>query len=115
MNLPSYIPNELQRDFHTDQHRFRVLACGRRWGKTLCGMVEAYRMLDKAAKKHQRKARVWVVDPTFNLVQEDWRAAEEWFGPHILRKRLTDMALEFSQGDIEFKSADAGDERLRGA
>ena len=111
-----YTPNVLQREFHFDAHRFRVLDCGRRWGKSLCGMVEAYRMLVQSQGAKSGHGRVWVVAPTFDLVQENWRLGEEWLRNLIGRKRLTDMAFDFpGLGEIELKSADAGDERLRGA
>ena len=85
-----YTPNVLQREFHFDAHRFRVLDCGRRLGKSLCGMVEAYRMLVQSQGAKTGHGRVWVVAPTFDLVQENWRLGEDWLGNLIGRKRLTD-------------------------
>ena len=35
-----YEPHEGQRDFHDSKARFRILACGRRWGKTISGANE---------------------------------------------------------------------------
>ena len=71
--------------------------------------------------------RVWVSAPTFPLVEEDWRVAVQEFGPVIVDRNVAKMRLlvGLSQsklphtqgrvGEIEFKSAERGDEGLRGA
>jgi len=109
-------PYAAQREIEFDPHRFRVLACGRRWGKTVCAMREAFQMLLRAYEKDGQKHRGWVVSPTFPLVREDWLAAEILLKDAITHKGTTDMRMDFGPfGFIEFKSAERDDEGLRGA
>lgn len=105
-----------QAEIENDPHRFRVLACGRRWGKTVCAMREAFQMLLRLHSKEGGRHRGWVVAPTFPLVREDWLVAEVLLKDAIIDKKLTEMKLDFGAlGFIEFKSAEREDEGLRGA
>lgn len=109
-------PYPAQGEIEFDTHRFRVLACGRRWGKTNMAMREAHAMLVRAFNKDFKKHRGWVVSPTFPLVREDWLVAEDLLKDSITHKSTTDMRMDFGAlGFIEFKSADRDDEGLRGA
>ena len=109
-------PHNLQEEIENDSHRFRVVACGRRWGKTLMAMREAFNMLVKGFDVTRRRQRCWVVSPTFPLVKEDWLIAEELLKDAITSKHQTDMKMVFEPfGFIEFKSAERDDEGLRGA
>ena len=108
--------HEKQQEISNDLHRFRLLACGRRWGKSYLSMREALKMLYYGFKKTRRKQRCWVVAPTFPLVREDWMIAESLLKDYITEKRQTDMRMDFGiLGFIEFKSAEREDEGLRGA
>ncbi len=65
-----------QRAIARHRARFKVVACGRRWGKTTLGLVIA----TQAALEGRR---VWWVAPTYGLAFHPWRAikaalAEEW-------------------------------------
>jgi hypothetical protein len=108
-------PHPLQREIENDQHRFRVVACGRRWGKTLMAMREAFQMMLKRYVQTGRKQRGWVVAPTFSLVGEDWLEAEKLLTDAIVDKNATKMKMVFDVGTLEFKSAEREDEGLRGA
>ena len=52
--------NKLQRRIARSKARFKVVACGRRWGKTTLG-------LSLAMEAAQRGERVWWVAPTYGL------------------------------------------------
>lgn len=87
--------------------RFKVVACGRRWGKTTLGLALAVR--------HARRGcRVWWVAPTYGLAFQPWRTlkaalSEEW--EHKLEaERNIDLP---GGGSITVKSADDPDS-LRG-
>ncbi len=109
-------PYPAQQGIEQDPHRFRVLACGRRWGKSNMAMREAFQMLLRAYEKDSKAHRGWVVSPTFPLVREDWLIAEDLLKDAITRKGTTDMRMDFGPfGFIEFKSAERDDEGLRGA
>ena len=99
-----------------DRHRFRVVACGRRWGKTYMAMVGLYCMLLERYQVAQKKQRGWIVAPTFPLVKEDWLTAEIILKDFIVSKKETAMRMDFDKiGFIEFKSADRGADGLIGA
>ena len=51
----------------TDPARFKVLACGRRWGKTLLTSLMALAVL------MQMNRRVWIVAPDYNLCEKVFR------------------------------------------
>lgn len=109
-------PYNLQKEIEEDTHRFRVVSCGRRWGKSLMAMREAFNMLVHRYIKTGRKQRGWVIAPTFPLVREDWLIAEELLKDAITRKQQTAMRMDFGPiGFLEFKSAEREDEGLRGA
>lgn len=109
-------PYPLQEEIMNDTHRFRVLSCGRRWGKTLLAMEEAFNMLVKKYLQTGIRQRGWVVAPTFPLVREDWLQAEYLLKDAIISKHQTDMRMDFGKiGFLEFKSAEREDEGLRGA
>ncbi len=106
----------LQKEISEDLHRFRVVACGRRWGKTVLGLYETFKMLFRKFNTTRKKQRGWVIAPTFPLVREDWLVAEEILADAITNKKQTEMKMEFGViGYIEFKSAEREDEGLRGA
>lgn len=108
-------PHPLQKEIEEDTSRFRVLACGRRWGKTLMAMREAFQIMLRRYNATGLKQRIWVVAPTFPLVKEDWLVAEEVLRDAIITKHQTEMKMTFDIGTIEFKSAEREDEGLRGA
>ena len=109
-------PYPLQEEIESDPTRFRVVDCGRRWGKSLMAMREAFNMAVRGYLKTGRKQRGWIVSPTFPLVREDWIIAENMLKDAITKKLETQMKMEFGAiGFIEFKSAEREDEGLRGA
>lgn len=108
--------HKLQKEISEDSSRFRVVSCGRRWGKTVMAMYEIFKMMADVVTKHKRTARAWVVAPTFPLVKEDWLVAEQLFKDFIKRKKQTEMRMDLRWlGILEFKSAEREDEGLRGA
>ncbi len=110
---------EAQREISTHPARFRVIDCGRRWGKSTFGIKELVFILVDKLYKTKQNVRGWVVAPTFPLVREDWRIAETVLHPLKPTKHLTEMRMECfiakKRLEIEFKSAERDDEGLRGA
>jgi hypothetical protein len=116
MEKTPFKPHQLQENIESDTHRFRVVACGRRWGKTLMAMHEIFCMIFDGFRKTGKPQRGWVVSPTFPLVREDWMVAEVLLKDAITNKKQTEMKMEFNPyGFIEFKSAEREDDGLRGA
>lgn len=87
--------------------RFRVVACGRRWGKTTLGLVMA---AQAAAKGH----RVWWVSPTYGLSFHPWRLLKKVFTGQWEHKLESERFIALpGGGTITVKSADNPD-HLRG-
>lgn len=97
-----------QREVAHDTTRFRVLACGRRWGKTrlgsaLCMAVAA------------RGGRAWWVAPTYPVSTVGWRLIRRLAlqVPQAQIRQVDRMIVLPSGGEIQVRSADNPDS-LRG-
>lgn len=93
-----------------DQTRFRVVACGRRWGKSVGALCEA------TAACTRPGARVWYIAPTYPMVDHHWRTYRSMLPPaapcqfNQVARRVT-----FANGaEVQFQNASDPD-RLRGA
>lgn len=64
-----YEPHPGQREIHLDHHPRRVVACGVRWGKTLCAAMEGL----AAAMAPSDRSFGWVVAPTYDLANKVFR------------------------------------------
>ncbi len=58
-----------QEEAHYSTARFKVLACGRRFGKTRLGTAQCVRTVIL-----QPGARLWWLAPTYKMVEPGWRA-----------------------------------------
>lgn len=108
-----YTPHSAgQRQYHTSRARFRIPVCGRRYGKsTMAGM-------DMLVKLFQEKRRYWIVGPTYDLGEKEFRViwdkliVGQAMGKDkrirkAYSKRSGEMWLEFPWGTrIEVRSAD---------
>ena len=109
INLPAAYP--LQKQIEDDAHRFRVISCGRRWGKSFLAMREAFQMILRGYEATGLKQRGWIVAPTFPMVREDWLIAENVLKDAVISKHQTEMRMSFGAlGSLEFKSAEQEDE-----
>lgn len=87
--------------------RFKVVACGRRWGKTLLGLV-------MAAQYARYGKRVWWVAPTYGLAFHPWRDLKSAFYDKWAYKLESERFIELEGGGtLTVKSADDPD-ALRG-
>ena len=108
----NYSPHEKQKLFHKSEARWRVLNCGRRWGKTECAIAEALKLSFK--KPFQRG---WIVAPTYPLSQEDWRTLVKIVPSELIKGEPLKAERKFifiNGSEIELKSADS-ESGLRGA
>lgn len=101
-------PHMGQKEVHQHPARFKVLAAGRRWGKTRLGVNEC---IDVATKG----GRAWWVSPSYKTSEVGWRPLRQ-----ISRKipgaeiKLADRTVNFpSGGFVSVRSADNPDS-LRG-
>jgi hypothetical protein len=102
-----YKPHAGQLQFHFSTARFRVLNCGRRWGKTVAGANEFIRQLWKQGPNIVGFA----VAPTYWHTQRQW---SEFFtycpAEIILEIRRADRHVTLMGGrEVWFKSADNPD------
>lgn len=63
-----YEPHKGQNKFHKSKARFRVLTCGRRWGKSKSTAMEA-----SAALMKKTNQLGWIVAPTYDLSEKIFR------------------------------------------
>lgn len=100
-------PHPGQREIHEHPARFKVLAAGRRWGKTRLGVFEC---LDTASKG----GRAWWVAPTYKMANVGWRPIQRLgvqIGAEI--RRADRQILLSNGGEVSVRSADNPDS-LRG-
>lgn len=97
-----------QREVGRSEARFKVVACGRQWGKTRLGCPYAFR---RAAEG----GRVWIVGPDYPRAQIDWRIVKGFaLQLPFCEVKESEKRIEFpSGGFLEVKSAH-GEDRLRG-
>jgi predicted phage terminase large subunit-like protein len=107
---------EIRLDYHQGQEevsrdpaRFKVLAAGRRWGKTRLGISESLHVASNGG-------RAWWVAPTYPIAMEGWRPLRViGHGIPGAQVREADRELRLPGGGvIEVRSAD-NPQRLRGA
>lgn len=74
-----YCPHSKQQEFHNDNHRFRVLACGTRWGKERSCVPEMIKKIHEQSQEPGRKSRNlvpnihwWAIAPTYALTKQLW-------------------------------------------
>lgn len=107
----AWSPHDGQRDVLASDARFRIVACGRRWGKTEMSAHEAVRYLGEP------ETLVWWVAPTYDIADIGFNAAEDALPDPLIDgapKRSKPKAIDCKNGSrISFRSADREDS-LRG-
>lgn len=92
-----------QRRVSDEARRFNVLACGRRWGKTVFG-------IDRLADRALDGVPVAWFAPTYKLLLEPWNTARRLLGPAIARANANERRLELVTGGVmEFWTLDGPD------
>jgi hypothetical protein len=74
-----YEPHPGQRVVHESRARRRVVACGVRWGKTLCAAMEGL----AAAMTPAERSIGWVVAPTYDLADRVFREIQFLAARHL--------------------------------
>ncbi len=118
--FPELDPHPGQREVLQDPHRFKVLACGRRWGKTHLALIEAVvHLLTKPG------CMVWIVSPTSHQQDAVWEKAmrvydveHSLFGGRFIKRYNSAMGrrrITFYNGSKLFFKSGWLPETLRGA
>ena len=97
----------MQRLIYESKARFRVVACGRRAGKTYLGAIIA---IETAL----RGKDVWWIAPTYEIGLIGLHTIKRLAAPVGFTENRTRRLIQFSKGFIQVKSADKPD-NLRGA
>ena len=93
-------PHDGQKEVHRHPARFKVLAAGRRWGKTRLGVNEC---LDVASKG----GRAWWIAPSYKMSEVGWRPLRRMGGKIGANVRKVDRLVELSGGgSVQVRSAD---------
>ena len=101
----NYTPHQGQALFHASTARFRILCCGRKWGKTTMLVWEAFRWLGRP------DSLVWWVAPYYNLAQLGWRRFIEAVPPITIagQDKRNSVITMVNGSQIWFKTADNPD------
>ncbi len=100
-------PHEGQKEVHSAPARFKVLAAGRRWGKTRLGVHEC---LDVASQG----GRAWWVSPSYKTSEVGWRPLRKMGAKINAEVRRVDRLINLpGGGSVQVRSADDPDS-LRG-
>lgn len=106
-----YAPHPGQLEIHLDAHPRRVVACGVRWGKTLCAAMEGL----AAAMAPCDRSVGWVAAPTYDLANKVFREivlhANQYLRHRVIRYAESSGLLELRNmaggtSEIRAKSAD---------
>jgi hypothetical protein len=112
-----YVPHPGQLAIHRSQSRYRVVACGVRWGKSLTAAMEGV----AAAMAPAERSIGWVVAPTYDLADRVFREIEVIVLEHLRHRLITKREAERrlilrnmagGQSEIRAKSADNPDSLL---
>lgn len=103
-----YEPHPSQAIIHKDNSRFKFLACGRRWGKS---MLAASEIMKASVVPNQM---LWIVAPTYELSKKVFREVYKYYTrkmPHWIEKKSeARLYLKLFNGtEIVGKSADNPD------
>ncbi len=115
--LTLYTPHLHQEEIVKDTHRFKVVVCGRRFGKTTFAINELF--LAAASHQGDKPGIYWYVGPTYRQAKMiAWRMIEQiiyTLPPDVVtRKNEAELMIELFNGSvIEIKGAD-NEDSLRG-
>lgn len=101
--------------------RFKILACGRRWGKTVAGLVstvDGHGGPSKPLKGALQGGNIWWVAPTYGIASKIWRmlkasCREAWTEKNEVERRIILPDIGMGDGTIQVMSGDNPDS-LRG-
>lgn len=115
LTLPRPMPH--QRSVLISGKRFKLLACGRRWGKTALGLIaciEGHGSYRGQFRGALAGGRIWWVVPSYPIAAEVWRDLKKAVGGIATDKSEVERRVELpGGGSITVKSADNPDS-LRG-
>ena len=102
-----YTPHPKQVEFHNCKARFRILASGRRWGKTKAGANEFIRMITGAPSRSVG----FCVAPTYWHTEKQWKEILYYCPKELIMEinRTKHLITLIGDRQVWFKSADSAD------
>lgn len=110
LSTRKYVPHPNQEKLHDDTHRYKVVRCGRRFGKTIFAINE---LIERAALD---TGNYWFIAPTYNQAKMiAWRVLLDYCPKELItKKNETELSVEFINGSkIDLKGTEDPD-KLRG-
>lgn len=111
-----YEPHPGQLRLHRSTARFRIVCCGRRWGKTMSAANEIMRFCWKWPTWNGEPTMTWWVAPTYQQTRKAFNVCTTMFEGAIKHKRqaIGQMEITWHNGSVtQFMSAERY-ENLRG-
>src|SRR2546427_10331346 len=102
-----YTPHPGQAEIHASTASRRVVACGARWGKSLCAAMEAL----AAAMVPRPRSIGWVIAPTYDLADKIFREIVVVVAQH-LRHRI--VSLKDNEKRLILRNMSGGLSEIRG-
>lgn len=102
-----YTPHPGQLEIHRSTARRRIVACGVRWGKTLCAAMEGL----VAAMEPKERSMGWVVAPTYELADKVFRELVILIAEY-LRHRI--IVLKEGERRVILRNMAGGKSEIRG-
>ena len=102
-----YEPHPGQWEIHNSLAPRRVVACGVRWGKTLCAAAEGL----AAAMEPRERSFGWIVAPTYDLTEKVFREIIALVGKHLRHRIVT---LKENEKRIVLRNMAGGLSEIRG-
>jgi len=102
-----YEPHPGQREIHESKASRRTVACGVRWGKTLCAAMEGL----AAAMEPKRRSVGWVCAPTYDLCDKIFREIVILVAEHLRHRIVT---LKESDRKLVLRNMGGGLSEIRG-
>jgi|WetSurMetagenome_2_1015567.scaffolds.fasta_scaffold00223_20 phage FluMu gp28-like protein len=101
-------PNQI--DVFNDPARFKILICGRRWGKST---LAAYIVLIAALSK--KNGTYFLVSPTYSQTSIIWRMIKKIIPMNLVEKIMEgDKYIQFKNGSLIFAKSGDSPDALRG-
>ena len=102
-----YEPHDGQLQVHRSVAPRRVLACGVRWGKTLCAAMEGL----AAAMEPRDRSLGWIAAPTYDLADKVFRVLVVLIAEHLRHRIIT---LRERERVIVLRNLGGGVSEIRG-
>lgn len=103
--------HDLQREVAKHPARYKVIAAGRRWGKSMLSMAVSL-------KSALEGGRIWVVAPSYKQTLENWAYLQRLITQMpagLAKARVSELTVSFSSGgSIQMRTGDNPD-NLRGS